>query len=142
LREVARHRFPDDDLAAEITARELFDAEETAAYTADLDAQVEEKGVLDMACAATRLRGELREELRAEGFGASGNKKEYVNLDDDDLDADDLAYLELPTDEEVAESAAKQTAVMASFETQRRDKSAGCLMAAERRAAADELAAP
>jgi hypothetical protein len=42
LREVARQRFPNDDLAAEIAARELFDAEETATCTADRDAQVEE----------------------------------------------------------------------------------------------------
>jgi hypothetical protein len=34
---------------------------------------------------------------------------------DDDIDADDLAYLELPTDEEAAESTAEQTALMASF---------------------------
>jgi hypothetical protein len=43
LREVARQRFPDDDLTAEIAARELFDAEETVAYAANLDAQVEEQ---------------------------------------------------------------------------------------------------
>jgi hypothetical protein len=34
-REVARQRFPDDDLAAKIAARERFDAEETAPYVAD-----------------------------------------------------------------------------------------------------------
>jgi hypothetical protein len=43
--------------------------------------------------AATRLRGELREELRAEGSGIGGNEEEYMHLDDDKLDADDLAYL-------------------------------------------------
>jgi hypothetical protein len=68
-----------------------------------------------------------------------------VHLDaadlDDDIDADNLAYLELPTDEEAAESAAEQRALMASFKTQRRDESARCLMAAERRAAGDDLAA-
>jgi hypothetical protein len=63
LREVARQRYPDDDLAAEVAARALFDAEEMAAYSADQDAQAEEQGVLDTARAATRLRGELREEL-------------------------------------------------------------------------------
>jgi hypothetical protein len=42
LREVARQRYPDDDLAAEDAARALFDAEETAAYAADLDTQAEE----------------------------------------------------------------------------------------------------
>jgi hypothetical protein len=41
LRELAQQRFPDDDLAAEIPVRELFDAEETATYTANLDVQVE-----------------------------------------------------------------------------------------------------
>jgi hypothetical protein len=95
--------------------------------------------------AATRLRGELREELRAEGSGAGGTEEEYVHLDDadldDDLDADDLAYLELPTDEEVTESAVEQRALMASFETQRRDESARRLMTAERRAAADDWTA-
>jgi hypothetical protein len=60
---------------------------------------------------------------------------------DDDLNADDLAYLELPTNEEAVESAAEQRALMASFETQRRDEAARRLMAAERRAAADDLAA-
>jgi hypothetical protein len=56
------------------------------------------------------------------------------------LNNDDLAYLELPTDEEATESAAEQRALMASFETQRRNEAAGRLMAAERRAAADDLA--
>jgi hypothetical protein len=67
-----------------------------------------------------------------------------VHLDDadldDDVDADDLTYLDLSTDEEAAESAAEQRALMASFETQHRDESARRLMAAERRAAADDLA--
>jgi hypothetical protein len=60
---------------------------------------------------------------------------------DDDVDTDDLAYLELPTDEEAAKSAAEQRALMVSFEMQRRDEPAWHLMAAERRAAADFLAA-
>jgi hypothetical protein len=60
---------------------------------------------------------------------------------DDDLDVDDLAYLELSTDEEAAESAAEQRVPMASFETQRRDEVARRLMAAKRRAEADDLAA-
>jgi hypothetical protein len=64
-----------------------------------------------------------------------------VHLDDADLDADDLAYLELPTDQKAAESDAEQRALMALFETQHRDEAARCLMAAERRAAADDLAA-
>jgi hypothetical protein len=110
---VARQRYPDDDLAAKVAARALFDAEETAAYAADLDAQAEVQGFLDMARAATRLRGELREELRAKGSGAGGTEDEYLHLDDADLD-DDLAYLELPTDEEAVESAAEQRALMAS----------------------------
>jgi hypothetical protein len=78
-------RYPDDDLASEAVARVLFDAEEAASYAADLDARAEEQGVLDTARDATRLRGELREELRAEGSGAGGTKEEYVHLDDDDL---------------------------------------------------------
>jgi hypothetical protein len=73
------------------------------------------------------------------GLDAGGTEEEYVHLDDtdldDDLDADDLAYLELPTNEEAVESAAEQRALMASFETQRRDEAARRLMAAERRAA-------
>jgi hypothetical protein len=64
-----------------------------------------------------------------------------VHLDDADLDADDLAYLELPTNEEAAESAAEQRALTASFEMQRRDEAVRHLIAAERRAAADDLAA-
>jgi hypothetical protein len=141
LREVARQRFPDDNLAAELAVRELFDAEEATAYAADLDAQVEEQGVLDTAHAATRLRGELREELRAEASCAGGNEEEYVHLDDDDLDADDLAYLKVPTDEEAPESSAEQRALMASFETHHRDESGQRLMAAKRRAAAADLVA-
>jgi hypothetical protein len=39
LREVAQQRFPDDDQSAENATRALFDAEEAAAYAADLDAQ-------------------------------------------------------------------------------------------------------
>jgi hypothetical protein len=70
-----------------------------------------------------------------EGFGADGNEEEYMHLDDDDL-----AYLELPTNEEATESTTKQRALMASFKTQRRDESARRLMAAERRAVADKLA--
>jgi hypothetical protein len=93
-----------------------------------------------MVRAATRLRGELRWELRAEGSGASGDEEEYVHLDDDDLD-DDLAYLELPTDKEGMESAAEQRALMASFETHHRDESGRRLMATVQRAAAADLAA-
>jgi hypothetical protein len=84
--------------------------------------------------AATRLRGELREELRAEGSSTDGPEEEYVHLDDADLDADDLAYIELPTDEEATESTAEQRALMASFETQRRDEATRRLMAAGIRA--------
>jgi hypothetical protein len=39
LREVARQRYPDDDMAAEAVARALFDTEEAASYAADLDAE-------------------------------------------------------------------------------------------------------
>jgi hypothetical protein len=149
LRAVVRQRYPNDDMAAEAAARALFEKEESASYVADLDAWAEELDVLDTTRATTRLRDELREELRAEGSGADGTEEEYVHLDnadldadmDDDIDTDDLAYLELPTDEEAAESAVEQRALMASFETQRRDESARCLMAAERRAAVDDLAA-
>jgi hypothetical protein len=71
LREVARQHYPDDDMAAEAAARALFDAEEAASYATDLDLRAEEQDVLDTARAATRLRGELREELRAEGSGGT-----------------------------------------------------------------------
>jgi hypothetical protein len=89
LREVAQQRFPDDDLAAEIAVRELFDAKDVAAHAADLNAQVEEQGILDTARAATHLRDELRDELRADGSGAGGNDddEEYVHLGDADLHA-------------------------------------------------------
>jgi hypothetical protein len=78
--------YPDDDMAAEAAARALFDKEEAASYAADLDARAEEQDVLDTARAATRLRGELQEELRAESSGASGTEEEYVQLDAVDLD--------------------------------------------------------
>jgi hypothetical protein len=42
LRKLARERFPNNELAAEIAEREAFDTEESAAYAADLDAQDEE----------------------------------------------------------------------------------------------------
>jgi hypothetical protein len=145
LREVARQHYPDDDMVAKATVRALFDAKEAASYAANLEARAKEQGVLDMACTATCLRGELREELLAKDSGTGGTEEEYVHLNDDDLDddlnADDLAYLELPTDEEDAESAAEQRLLMASFEMQHRDEAAWCLMAAERRAAADDQAA-
>jgi hypothetical protein len=128
-------------MAAEAAARALFDAEEAASYAAHLDARAEEQGVLDTARAATCLRGELREELHAEGSGASGTEDEYVHLDNDNLDTEDLSYLELPTDEEAAKSAAEQKALMSSSEMQRRDEAARRLMAAERRAGADDQAA-
>jgi hypothetical protein len=141
LREVARQRYPDDDLAAEAAARALFDAEEAPSYAADLDARAEEQSILDTERAATRLRGELREKLRVEGSSAGGTEEEYMHLHDhdldEDLDADDLAYLELPTGEEAAESAIEQRALIASI----RDEAARRLMMAERRAAADDLVA-
>jgi hypothetical protein len=59
LREVARQRYPDDDMVAEATARALFNAEEAASYAADLDMRAEEQDVLDMARTTTRLRGQL-----------------------------------------------------------------------------------
>jgi hypothetical protein len=136
LREVAWQRYPDDDRAAEAAARALFDPEEVS-YAVDLDARAEEQGILDSARAATCLRGELREELRAEGSGASGTEEEYVHLDNDDL-----AYLKLPIDKEAVESAAKQRVLMVPFEMQRHDKAVRRLMAAERRAADDDLVAP
>jgi hypothetical protein len=134
LRAVARQRYPDDNMAAEAAVRALFDKEEEASYAADLDARAEEQDVLDTARAARRPRGKLREELQAEGSGVGDIEEDNMHLDDadldDDVDADDLAYLELPTDEEAAESAAEQRALMVSFETQRRDESARRLMAA------------
>jgi hypothetical protein len=89
-REVAQQCYPDDDLAAEATTRALFDAEETAAYAADLDAQVEEQGVLDIARVAMCLRGELREELRVEGSSAGGIEEEYLHPNDADIDDDSM----------------------------------------------------
>jgi hypothetical protein len=48
-----------------IATRKAFNTEETAAYAADLNAQMEAHGILDTARTATHLRGELHEELRA-----------------------------------------------------------------------------
>jgi hypothetical protein len=59
---------------------------------------------------------------------------------DDDLDTDDLTYLELPTDEEAAESTTEQRALMASFKMHHRDEAAQCLMAADRRASVHQSA--
>jgi hypothetical protein len=61
---MARKHFLDDEVAAEIVTRKAFDTEESAAYAADLDAQVEERGILEVAREATHLWEELREELQ------------------------------------------------------------------------------
>jgi hypothetical protein len=66
LSELARERFPDDELATEIAVREAFGAEESATYADDLDAQVEEQGVLKVVRIATHFQEELLEELREE----------------------------------------------------------------------------
>jgi hypothetical protein len=55
LRKMARQRFSNDPLAAEIAAREAFDAKESAAYATDLDTQVEEQGILEAGRTATHL---------------------------------------------------------------------------------------
>jgi hypothetical protein len=56
-------------------------------------------------------------------------------------DSDDEEFLaELPTDAEAVEATAEQRAIVASFEMQRRDRTAQELMAAERRAAVARLA--
>jgi hypothetical protein len=56
-------------------------------------------------------------------------------------DSDDEELLaELPTDAEAEEAAAEQRAIVALFETQRRDRVAQELMAAERRVVAERLA--
>jgi hypothetical protein len=104
--------FPDDELPAEIGRRESFNAEEMCAYAVDLDAIVEEQGILEVVCTATSLWEELREELQEEGHNADeppdgGNKvidDDYIHLDDD-LDEDDLA--DLPDDVEAEEAAAE-----------------------------------
>jgi hypothetical protein len=57
------------------------------------------------------------------------------------LDSDDEEFLaELPTDTEAEEAAVEQRAIVASFETQHRDRVVQELMAAERRAAVARLA--
>jgi hypothetical protein len=112
LRELVCARFPDDELAAEIAVREAFDAKETTAYTPNLDALVEEQDILEAAHMATSLREELHEELRKKG---PDNNDDYVHLDDDNLDTDDL--FDLPDNTEAKEAAAKQRALMASFKT-------------------------
>jgi hypothetical protein len=60
---------------------------------------------------------------------------------EEEEDSDDEEFLaELPTEAEAEEAAAEQRAIAASFETQRRDRAAQELMAAERRAVAARLA--
>jgi hypothetical protein len=63
-RELARERFLDDELAAESTARETFDAVDTATYIPGLYAAVEKQDVLEAARTATHLREERHEEQR------------------------------------------------------------------------------
>jgi hypothetical protein len=104
LRKVAQQHFPNDDLAAEIAVRELeiavrelFNAEETVVYAADLDAQVDEQGISGTSFATS--------------CGKNSDDDEYVHV----ADIDDLAYLELPTNEEAAKATAEQRTLMASF---------------------------
>jgi hypothetical protein len=60
---------------------------------------------------------------------------------EEEEDSDDEEFLaELPMDAKAEEAAAEQRAIVASFETQRRDRAAQELMAAERRATAARLA--
>jgi hypothetical protein len=60
---------------------------------------------------------------------------------EEEEDSDDEKFLaELPTDAEAEETTAEQRAIIASFETQRHDRAAQELMAAERRAASARLA--
>jgi hypothetical protein len=59
---------------------------------------------------------------------------------EEEEDSDDEEFLaELPTDAEAEEATAEHTEIIASFETQRRDRAAQELMAAERRVAAARL---
>jgi colicin import membrane protein len=59
---------------------------------------------------------------------------------EEEEDSSDEEFLaELPTDTEAEEAAIEQRAIVASFETQRRDRAAQELMTAERRAAAARL---
>jgi hypothetical protein len=57
----------------------------------------------------------------------------------EDTDGDEF-FADLPTDVEAEEAAAEQRAILASFETRRRDETAQQFMAAERRAGAAMLA--
>jgi hypothetical protein len=60
---------------------------------------------------------------------------------EEEEDSDDEEFLtELPTDAEAEEAATEKRAIIASFETQHRDRAVQELMAAERRAAAARLA--
>jgi hypothetical protein len=60
---------------------------------------------------------------------------------EEEEDSDDEEFLtELPTDTEAEEAATEKRAIIASFETQHRDRAVQELMAAERRAAAARLA--
>jgi hypothetical protein len=59
---------------------------------------------------------------------------------EEEEDSDEEEFLaQLPTEAEAKEAAAEQRAILASFETQRRDRSVQELMAAERRVAAARL---
>jgi hypothetical protein len=60
-------------------------------------------------------------------------------VEEEDFDEEEF-LAKLPTDAEVEEATAVQRAILASFETQRRDRSAQELMATERRAATARLA--
>jgi hypothetical protein len=140
---MVRERFPDNELTMEIASREAFDAEETPAYATDLDAAIEEQGILEAAHVARSLPEELREEGNIINEPPDdGNKVDYddfVHLNDDDLNGDFLA--ELGDDREAKEADAEQRALMALFETKRCDESVRWFMVTERRAPAARLAA-
>jgi hypothetical protein len=60
---MAHAQFPSNEPAAQAFARFTYDAEETAAYAATMDADDEERAILDAARGVAQVRGNLCAEL-------------------------------------------------------------------------------
>jgi hypothetical protein len=138
---------PGDEPAAQAFARDAYDGEETAAYTAT-HADDEQQAVLDTARGAAQLHGELCAELRGEATASAGQSASAVARaantevlhatnaevpDEVDEDGDDK-FTDFDGDEDAPNPANEQWALMASFETARRDRVVHQFMTAERQA--------
>jgi hypothetical protein len=76
---MAHTRFPGNEPAAQAFARFTYDAKETVAYATTMDADDEERAILDAARGVAEVRGNLCAELREEAsVSASATAGRYA----------------------------------------------------------------